>query len=291
MSKQPKKEQAKKEQPKKDDGMPPVPAGFQMPFYYASLVNCAMYFRADPGVLKPYVKGKFVKPAIFDGQGLVYFNYQLYTAHFPGFMSLVTEIELNIVSYPVARAGEVPRLTLRQFVAGEDQTKLYGNLRVHVPCDNPQAIKAGVELFGEPKFQTTFNAALPSLNAPPSETWQVICNDPAAADPSKDDGTYIFKAVADLAGLDATAGNVSPTTEYGIVDGRLIGARWNILEPHRTYFLDAEQAGRVAVTYGTSRHQMKKDMQTLVGDAPCAAVQTFDSKPAATQSRAYYADV
>ena len=276
---------------KKDRGMPPVPAGFQMPFYYASLVNCAMYFPAEPGALRPYLKGKPVKAALFDGQGLVYFNYQLYTAHFPGFMSLVTEIELNIVGYPAAAEGRAPDLSLREFVAGEDQTKLYGNLRVHVPCDNPMAIKAGVELFGEPKFQTTFNASLPSPNDPTVETWQFICNDPAATDPTKHDGGYIFKADADLRGLDAVAGNVSPTTEYGIVGGRLIGARWNILEPHRTYFLDAKQAKRVAVSYGTSAHPMKGDMQALIGKAPCAAVQTFASEPRAIQSRAYYADV
>ena len=279
------------ERMKQDQGMPPIPAGFQMPFYYASLVNCAMYFPVEPGVLKPYLKGKPVKPALFDDQGLVYFNYQLYTAHFPGFMSLVTEIELNIVSYPVAVESHVPALSLREFISGEDQTKLYGNLRVRVPCDNPQAIKAGVELFGEPKFQTTFNAALPSLNDPTVKSWQFICNDPAATDLSKDDGSYIFKANADLLGLDAVAGNVSPTTEYGIVDGRLIGARWNILEPHRTYFLDSKQSKRVKVSYGTSQHQMKKDMQALLGKAPCAAVQTFASKPCAIQSRAYYADI
>lgn len=277
--------------PKKDQGMPPVPAGFQMPFYYASLVNCAMYFPVDPGVVKPYLKGKPVKPALFGGQGLVYFNYQLYTAHFPGFMSVVTEIELNIVCYPAAAAGRAPDLSFNEFVVGEDQTKLYGNLRVHVPCDNPNAIKAGVDLFGEPKFQTTFNASLPSLNDPTVETWQFICNDPATPDPTKDTGDYIFKANADVRGLDAVAGNVSPTTEYGIVNGRLIGARWNILEPHRTYFLDGKQAKRVAVSYGTSTHQMKKDMRALIGKSPCAAVQTFASKPSAIQSRAYYADV
>ncbi|MCA1636155.1 MAG: hypothetical protein LC785_16315 [Acidobacteria bacterium] len=94
-----------------------------------------------------------------------------------------------------------------------------------------------------------------------------------------------------MRGLDAAAGNVSPTTEYGIVGGRLIGARWNILEPHRTYFLEGRQAKRVAVSYGTSTHRMKKDMQALVGKASCAAVQTFASKPSAAQSRAYYADV
>jgi hypothetical protein len=277
--------------PSSSQGMPPIPAGFQMPFYYASLVNVAMYYPVDPAVLKPYIKGKPLKPALFGGQGLVYFNYQLYTAQFPGFMSVVTEIELNIVSYPIARAREVPKLSFREFVVGEDQTKLYGNLRVHVPCDNPNAIKAGVDLFGEPKFQTTFNASLPTPNDPTVQTWQVICNDPAAADPTKDDGSYIFKSVADLRGLDAVAGNVSPTTEYGIVNGRLIGARWNILEPHDTYFLDGKDTKRAVLTYGKSTHAMKADMQALIGKAPCSAVQTFASSHAAIQSRAYYADV
>lgn len=272
---------------------PPIPSGFGLPFYYASLYNCAMYFAAEPRVVAPYLEGKPLRPALFGGKCLVYFNYQLYTAQFPQFMSVVGEIELNIVSYPEVAEGRTPTLSAREFITGEDQTKLYGNLRVHVPCDNPNAIKAGIELFGEPKFQTTFDVSLPSWNDPTALTWKFTCNDPKAKPPKPGGAPQptIFTADADLRNLTPEPGNVSPTTEYGILDGRLICCRWNILEPHDTYFLDARQAKRVSVTYGESKHPMRGDMQTLVGERPCVAVQTFASRPAAIQSRAFYADL
>ncbi|HVG30543.1 MAG TPA: hypothetical protein VM864_12625 [Pyrinomonadaceae bacterium] len=272
---------------------PPIPAGFGLPFYYASLYNCAMYFAVEPRVVAPYLEGKPLRPALFGGKCLVYFNYQLYTAEFPQFISVVGEIELNIVSYPVVAEGRVPTLRAREFILGEDQTKLYGNLRVHVPCDNPNAIKAGVQLFGEPKFQTTFDTSLPSWNDPTARTWKFTCNDPKAKPDPQGGGSKptIFTAEADLLKLTPEPGNVSPTTEYGILGDRLVGCRWNILEPHDTYFLDARLAKRVAVTYGESKHPMRRDMQTLVGDRPCIAVQTFSSRPAAIQSRAFYADI
>jgi hypothetical protein len=273
--------------------LPPIPSGFELPFYYASLYNCAMYFAVEPPVVAPYVEGKPLRPALFGGKSLVYFNYQLYTAEFPWGMSLVGEIELNIVSYPAVAEGRVPSLSAREFIMGEDQTKLYGNLRVHVPCDNPNAIKAGIDLFGEPKFQTTFTTSLPSWNDPSARTWKFTCNDPKAKPPKSggDPEPTIFTAEADLLNLTPEPGNVSPTTEYGFFDGRLIGCRWNILAPHDTYFLDARQSKRVKVAYGESTHPMRRDMQTLVGDRRCVAVQTFASRPAAIQSRAFYADI
>ena len=39
-----------------------------------------------------------------------------------------------------------------------------GNKRVHVPCDSDTAISAGANLFGEPKFKTTFQVNLASRN-------------------------------------------------------------------------------------------------------------------------------
>lgn len=272
---------------------PPIASGFGLPFYYASLYNCAMYFAAETSVVAPYLEGTKLRPAVFGGKSLVYFNYQLYTAEFPAFISVVGEIELNIVSYPEVAEGRVPKLSLQEFITGEDQTKLYGNLRVHVPCDNPNAIKAGIELFGEPKFQTTFDTSLPSLNDPTARTWKFTCNDPKATAPKAGGPKRptIFTAEADLLGLNPVPGNVSPTTEYGVIKGRLLCCRWNILEPHDTYFLDARQAKRVSVTYGESKHQMRLDMQKLIGDRPCIAVQTFSSRPVAIQSRAFYADI
>lgn len=274
--------------------MPPIPKGFLLPFYYASLYNCAMYFAVEPRVVAPYLEGKPLRPALFDGKALVYFNYQHYTAQFPAFMSDVGEIELNIVSYPTVAEGKTLSFSARDFILGNDQTKLYGNLRVHVPCDNPNAIKAGIELFGEPKFQTTFDTAMPSWNDDPtSQNWKFTCNDPKAKPNASGGGSKptIFTAEADLLNLSPQPGNVSPTTEYGILDGRLVCCRWNILQPHDTYFLNARQSKRVSVTYGESKHPMRRDMETLVGDRPCIAVQTFASRPAAIQSRAFYADI
>ena len=274
--------------------MPPIPQGFVLPFYYASLYNCAMYFSVEPRVVAPYLEGKPLRAASFGGKALVYFNYQLYTAEFPQFMSVVGEIELNIVSYPAVAESRTVKLSARDFILGEDQTKVYGNLRVHVPCDNPHAIQAGIQLFGEPKFQTTFDTALPSWNDDPtSQVWKFTCNDPKAKPDPSGGGSKptIFTATADLSNLSPQPGNVSPTTEYGFNGGRLIGCRWNILATHASYFLNARQAKRVSVTYGDSKHPMTKDMQTLVGDRPCIAVQTFASRPAAIQSRAFYADI
>ena len=188
--------------------MPPIPAGFLLPFYYASLFNCAMYFVVEPRVVEPYLEGKPLRPALFDGKALVYFNYQHYTAEFPAFMSDVGEIELNIVSYPTVAEGKTLSFSARDFILGNDQTKLYGNLRVHVPCDYPNAIKAGIELFGEPKFQTTFDTALPSWNDDPtSQVWKFTCNDPKA---KPNPGLVITEGTQ-------TAGVVGSEFEAGVV--------------------------------------------------------------------------
>jgi hypothetical protein len=77
--------------------------------------------------------------------------------------SITQELELNIVAYPTA-GPTPPTVTFQQFVLGEEQSKLLGNHRVYVPCDNPFAIIAGEQAFGEPKFQTSFYVNLPSAN-------------------------------------------------------------------------------------------------------------------------------
>ena len=99
---------------------PPIPKGFLLPFYYASLYNCAMYFVVEPRVVAPYLEGKPLRPALFGGKCLVYFNYQLYTAQFPSFMSVVGENELNIVGYAEVAEGSIPTMRVRVFVEDGD---------------------------------------------------------------------------------------------------------------------------------------------------------------------------
>ena len=54
-----------------------------------------------------------------------------------------------------------------------------------------------------------------------------------------------------------------------------------------TYLLPSHSA-RVNLSFGQSDHPMKQDMQTLIGGVSPRAVRTFNSPPAAVQSRAFY---
>ena len=262
--------------------LPSIPAGFGLPFFYSSLTNFEVMYLVDPGRVGPYLEGTGFAAATFDGRACVSYNYQAYTGQFPGGTGFTQEIELNIVCYPEAQAARTARMSFADFVLGNDQTKLFGNHRVHVPCDSPQAISAGVELFGEPKFLTSFTTSVPALNDPSVETWTVTCNDP------DDAKVAIFTGNADLRGLPVLTADISPQTEYGRHQGEAIGCRWNILQPYRACLLGAADAGRVSLTLGASAHAMRGDLAALIGEAPAAAVRTFQSAPAAIQSRAYF---
>jgi hypothetical protein len=269
-------------QPVAGQPLPPAPAGFQLPFYYSSLSNCEVLYLTDSTVAQPYLAGTGLELATFGGKACVSFNHQLYTAQFPGGASITQEIELNILAYPAAMASVVASVSFEQFVLGDEQSKILGNHRVWVPCDAELAISAGMKLFGEPKFKTNFTISIPSPNDPTVTTWNFTCQDPA------NPKVAIFSCAADLRGLTAGLSNPSPHTEYGTVAGRLIGCRWNVLSPYQTCFLDKGASKRVKLTVGKSPHKMTADIKGLIGSAPAAAVRTFQSAPAAIQSRAYY---
>lgn len=264
--------------------LPPIPSGFGLPFYYATLYNIEVAFLVDYNKVAPYMKDSGLIAVDFDGKAIVSFNFQNYSGQFPNGVSITQEIELNIVSYPESQKDNVAFVSAKEYLRGEEQTKIMGHKRVWVPCDADIAIEAGKVLFGEPKFKTTFTIELPSLNAPGVNTWTITCNDP---DNSKES---IYTCVADVSGLTPEASAFSPITEYGRFDGKLIGCRWNILQPTNLYFFDeAEDGRRVKMSYGASSHQMKKDIENLIGNTPALAVRTSVSHPAAIQTRAYYA--
>jgi len=263
--------------------LPPIPQGFGLPFYYATLFNIEVAFLVEREKVLKYLENTGLIAADFDGKALVSFNFQNYTGQFPNGSSTTQEIELNIVSYPESQKNTVAFVTAEEYLRGEEQTKLMGHKRVWVPCDADMAIKAGIELFGEPKFKTTFTTNLPSLNVPGQNTWTVTCNDP------KDSAENIFTCVANVADLIPEMAAFSPITEYGKFDDQLIGCRWNILQPTCLHFLSSEESKkRVQMTYGNSDHPMKTDMEFLIGDAAAFAVRTSMSAPAAIQTRAYY---
>lgn len=262
--------------------LPPIPAPFKQPFYYAALTNCEVLFLVAAGPARHFLAGTGLLPALFDGMACASFNYQLYVGQFPDFTAVTQELELNIVAYP--ESAHRAEVTFEQLVMGDEQSKALGNRRVWVPCDNPGAITAGEKVFGQPHFLTKFSTKIPSLNDPSVTTWQFTVEDPkqtGAAD-------FIFRCDADLTGAAAVTSNPSPITQYGTVDGKLIGARWNILQPFQTYLLSGEQRGRVVVRYGESEHPMRADMQALIGATRASAIRFYQSPPAAIQSRPYY---
>lgn len=283
---------------------PTVPAPFTMPFYYSSLTNVGVFYLVPEENVAPYLKGTGLAPAIFDGKACVSYNFQLYTGQFSAGLNVppekwassgaavTQELELNIVSYPVHRADQVAQVTFREFLTNGDQSKILGNHRVWVPCDADIAIQAGEQLFGEPKFKTSFKVNLASQNpvrqntepyeAEWVDTWGFRIDDP------KNDSVAIATCIVDTMGLRSVPGNFSPITEYGIHDKKMIGCRWNILQPMDTFFLSANESCRVKLSYGKSPHPMRTDMEKLIGDSPAAAVRTFNSAPAAIQSRAFY---
>jgi hypothetical protein len=269
-------------QPTAGEPLPPIPAGFGLPFYYSSLSNFEVFYLADATVAGRHLEGTSLQLATFESKACVSFNHQLYTAQFPSGASVTQEIELNILAYPAALAGQVASVSFEQFVLGDEQSTILGNRRVWVPCDADLAIKAGKELFGEPKFKTGFAISIPSPNDPTVTTWSITCLDP---DNPK---IAIFTCTADLRGLNPVLSNPAPHTEYGSFGGRLIGCRWNVLSPYETCSLDAGASKRIALTIGESAHPMAADMKALIGSSLAVAVRSFQSASAAAQSRAYY---
>jgi hypothetical protein len=270
--------------------LPPTPAPFQLPFYYGTLTNVGVYYLVDPMRVQPYLAGTGLHLALMRPDGdhsgryaCVSYNFQLYFGQSGNGFGVTQELEINIVAYPEGAAAFIPEVTFHEYLMGLEQTKLYGNHRVHVACDNDFAIDAGRKLFGEPKFKASFTTAMPSLNASPDAAWDIACLDPA--------GATLFSFRADLAGMASTAMSFGPIPEYGTRDGRMLVAPWNILQPFQTYLLPPAEAARVTLTYGADQPgqpPVASDLRTLIGDAPAVAAYVVQSPPVAIQNPPYY---
>lgn len=294
---------------------PPFPDLFRMPFFYASLSSLKVYYAVPAAGLTPFMGGTTLRAATFTDlpadQGVVSVEFQNYTGHGGTLLETCNEVEFNILAYPASRADRVAPMSLGDYIRGMEQTKSVGGFRVYVPCDNPFAIKAGREIFGEPKFQTTFAFQLPTPNLPDQRTWTYTVNDPAYVPPTQGNNSprqkdVIYTVNADLTGLAIDPnGNPSPLVLYSMFpelpdgglagrDGykgqRLIGSLWNIFHLDQIYWLDGTTRGRVSMTFGKSKHPMRVDMEKIIGQAPAVCVQVFQSEPVAAENRAYFVD-
>jgi hypothetical protein len=255
------------------------------PFYYASISSFWIYLEADPIVLRRLMKGTGLQPFIHNKRGLVNFNFQNYSAHngAPP-VSATDEFEFNIVAYPESRKSDAPKMSHHCFMMGEDQTKLFGNYRVHVPCNNRFAIAAGEALFGENKFFGHFEYAVPSPNAPKNKTWKYTITDSDDAD-----APMIMDVDADFQTLVPIVANPSAIIDYSMLKGRLIGSRRNIFSAVNHYILKRTDAKKIKIKVGPSKKaNMAKDLAAVLKNSKIIATQVIQTPPVIAESRAYY---
>jgi hypothetical protein len=269
---------------------PPLPQGFKEPFWYGSLQSFWLYWLTEPEAVAARLPDG-LEVALFETEGelraLASLDFQAYTGHGPSYLEYVHEVEFNVYAYPRARVPGVPRLTLDEFLAGQDQTKTVGGYRLHVPCDNPNAVAAGIGLYGEPKYLAQFTYTVPTLNDPAVVTWDYS----VLQDADGKQGPLVFSVEADLRGLDAVPENPSPLIEYGTREHRgrthVVANLWNFYGPFTTYRLAGEASARVSLGVGPAPDPdgVIEDIRELIGSAPPVAAQTFTSAPVSSECR------
>ncbi|WP_058042956.1 hypothetical protein [Streptomyces roseifaciens] len=276
--------------------LPPVPDPFQLPFHYGALHQIGIDWLVAPDPIRELLAKHHpdLTAATFeDGQALVSLNYQLYFAQYPFGGGITQEIEFSAIAFPTDEGGRLPRLTYAQYAQGWDQTKLLGIARLHVVCDNPFAIRAGRELYAEPKYPGWFEVGLPSLNGPAGETWTIRCKSATIAPDAtlEKDPDPLLDITADLDGLTAVAANSAPVTGYGTDrEGRLLAGPMNVYQPYRWYDLSArEHSSRTRLTVRTPDSPLGRDIRALLGaGAPAVGAWTYQSPPVAAHNRPYY---
>ncbi|SED21432.1 hypothetical protein SAMN04489727_6919 [Amycolatopsis tolypomycina] len=265
--------------------LPEIPEGFASPFFYGSITAMTIAYAADVAQVEAELPGDALVPAEFDGQACVTVGYQSYLAMFSDASVVVTEIDLGVLAIPAVKRREVPRVAFADYARGAEQTKLFGTFPLQVACDNELAISAGKRLFGEPKFHTSMQASVPSMNNPEVGTWQLRCMHPADGAAERE---CIFSVAFDPSVAAAVKSSISPMTTYGIADGSLIASRWAIFQ--ESAFFDLRRcadADRAQVRYGSAGHSMGESMEKLIGDRPASGVWIHQSPPAAARYRPY----
>ena len=266
------------------------------PFYYAAISAIWVHFRVDPKVAQALLPPG-LEVAVFDGAALASVHFMNALAQYgigsPGNAttlpspggSVFNETEINIVALPSARAAVAPTLTADQFLAGGDQTKLLGNFRVWVACDDAVAVAAGKALYFENKILTSYGFNIPAMNNAGQSEYSWTCFENLTT-------TEVYSAKVDLAGLAALPANVSEWIDYSFdaEAQRPVASRRNYFGIFSSYDISNAQSA-VAIAWGTSTLQMLKDMQALFGTASPIAVQTFASPTVIAEAGPYYADV
>ncbi|MGE0352798.1 MAG: hypothetical protein AB7I33_14075 [Gemmatimonadales bacterium] len=263
-------------------------------FNYGSLQSLMVFYSVPASVVRPLLKGTGLEPGIFDGKALVNLNFERYAGFGSTYSSFVDEVEFNVVVFPRTRAGDEPKLSVAQYLTGDDQSKTYGNYRINVPCDSPVAVTAGSKKYGEVKFVASFDFSVPDVNDPAVQTWWIRCY--ASPRAPKSQLPYIFdlQVNTNASGIPAPSiAAFSPVPAYANlkVKGRkhMITSARVVFGVFRSWFnasgktpIPPLPAGAVQLTIGEARHRMQREMAAVFkGNPPAVGILLYESQPAA----------
>lgn len=270
-------------------------------FNYGSLQSLMVFFSVPLDAVRPLLKGTGLEPGIFDGQALVNLNFERYSGFGANYSSYINEVEFNAVVFPSLRAGTEPKLSVAQYLNGEDQSKTYGNYRINVPCDSAVAVKAGSEKYGEVKFVASFDFTVPSINDPAVKTWWIRCYPTQEAPKSQIPYIFDLKVDPTIKGFPAsTYSPFSPVPAYANLvekDGKKKGKKFMITSSRVIFglfqswynattdkgHLPALPEGSVSLTVGDAKHIMQKEMDGVFKKDPKAVgILLYDSQPVAS---------
>ncbi len=315
--------------------IPKMPASDGAPFYYGSFAGLWVYQLVDLGAANAVMKAQAPGFAPYDfggGKALANLNVMMYAGHSgqndpqayvdilkpvdpassnaPASLGVEgsNECEFNIVCFPTARINQVQMgLSVSDFVVGNDHTKLLGNFRIGVPCDDRIAVYWGTQNFGENKIMThPFLYDVPSPNNfdpisnGPVTTWSVIVPGDVSEGFNASFSRFtctpkMLELGIDVSNLVPALGNASEIIDYSLLTQnkvtRPVGSRRNIFGVFKTYDLSNTIAAQAQVLVGNSINPLVGIMKTLLTGAPVVAVQTFHSQPVVAESSMYYVDL
>lgn len=278
----------------KPDGTIQVPSSTC--FHYAGIQSIWLWYLVELDLLTSYLEPVGLTPYNFGGRkpmgavNLCFFNAtSFYGMGNPGNTGVggFNETELNIAAFATSVGAKVPQgIPFADFLRLGEQTKRVGNYRVWVACDDPVAVAFGRQYYQENKFLSPYTYNVPGPNNPSVTTWSWTCHD----DTPKQ--LEIYSGAVDTQGQVGLSSNMSEWIDlsWDAETQRPVGSRRNFFGLHTTYMLK-DSAKAVELTYGQSRHPMRKDLLNLIGTRRAAAIQQFTSPTCIAEASPYFADL
>lgn len=309
-----------------------VPVG-QENFYYASQTAFWIFYRVRRSLLDEQLGDVLARlglaPASFDEPEHAFLNLcpMAYTAVFgaqdtkanrPG-MGGISELEFNVLSFPVSKRHLLPDISFADYLLGREQQKLVGDYRLAVVCNHMGAVFGGREKYGEHKFLGDIDYRFATFNdnatTPTPFFFDFDAYQPGGAGEPEQ---LMFRLRASVGSSRSVVADFSPVMVYGAMPSeagpgvrqQTLGSRRNHLGLFRAFLPEPGHDGLATLQYGPCRDarplhdsrgtllpdsphwpaRMRERMQRLLTDAELCGFLLFQSPPVETEPLPFIVD-